>query len=175
MNDAAMLARIRDQVRQVGRGEWTRVHDADGCFVEAEGPDGELLPVVRFHPGADEAEIEFICDAPRNVLFLLGLVDRAIAKARPTRPPAREPAGLPQVDPKNYAAEAGMRCSEPAFLVFLEQVHGLERPLTPERAAQKLRSILGVTSRKNLNTDAQAAERWRQLRGDFAHWKRAGR
>lgn len=164
MNEAAELARIRDRLRSIAPGDWTRVYDGDGCYVEAKWPGGELMEVARFHPGADEAEIDFVCEAPRMVRFLLGLVDRAIAKAR------REQ----RAEPKNFAAEAAMKCAEPAFLAFLEQRHGLERPLTPDRAAQKLRTILGISSRKKLNTDAQAADRWQQLRGQFEHWKRAG-
>jgi hypothetical protein len=53
--------------------------------------------------------------------------------------------------------------------------HGLDSPATTERAAQKLRSLLGVTSRRELNSDADAAARWKRLRGEFEAWKRAGR
>ncbi len=79
------------------------------------------------------------------------------------------------VEMKNHAAEAAMKCQEPAFKAFLEARHGLERPLTGERVAQKVRSLLGVTSRAELNRNAAAVDRWKRLRGEFETWRRVGR
>jgi hypothetical protein len=170
ISESARLSRIRDQLAAIAPGEWTRVHDDKGCFAEARGPMGELLPVLRFHSGASEDEIAFIVDAPDNMRFLLSLVDRAIARLRPALPENQK-----EPDPKDYAAECAMKCAEPAFRAFLEQQHGLERPLTDERVAQKVRGLLGVTSRAELNDDGHAAARWTALRGDFDAWCRAWR
>jgi hypothetical protein len=41
--------------------------------------------------------------------------------------------------------------------------------------AQKVRQMLGVTSRKELNDGGRSAEAWRQLRGEFEAWRRAER
>jgi hypothetical protein len=174
--ELARLARIRDLLAGIAPGEWTRVHDAEGCFVEAKTPRGMLLPIARLDPGASEDEIAFIVDAPSTVRFLLKLVDRAIDHVRKAQPdpPGNRPAGPVADMRKNYAAEASMKCSEPQFLTFLEQQHGLARPLTQARAIQKLRSLLGIDSRKELNMDDQAAARWKAMRGDFENWKRTG-
>lgn len=171
-SEAAQLARIRDQLAAIAPGDWSRVYDAEGCFVEARGPMGELMTVCRFDAGATEDEIAFICDAPDNMRLLVGLVDRAIAAiARLRQPePPREPDGG-----KDYAAECAMKCAEPGFRVFLEEKHGLERPLTDERVAQKVRGLLGVTSRRELNDGGRAAEAWKALRGEYETWRRAGR
>lgn len=75
---------------------------------------------------------------------------------------------------KDYAAECAMLCGNPAFKVFLNERHGLERPLTDERVAQKVRSLLGVVSRAELNRPGRAVDAWRQLRDAFQSWKRAG-
>lgn len=175
LTDSARLAAVRARHEAIAPGDWSRVHDDAGCFVEARGPMGELLPVLRFDPGASEDEIAFVCHATDDVGFLLGLVDRAIErfKPKPDCSPARgdpAPAG-----PKNFAAECAMKCDEPAFRVFLEERHGLERPLTEDRVAQKVRGLLGVTSRKELNDGGQSAERWKALRADYDAWRRAGR
>lgn len=196
LSEGARLARIRDQLAAIAPGEWARCYDGDGCFVEARGPMGELLPVARFDPGATEDEIAFVVSAPGDMRFLLGLVDRAMkafasrgapAAARPAAPAGRRTTdGLPsqprpaggsggEHDAKDYAAECAMKCAEPAFRVFLEERHGLERPLTEERVAQKVRSLLGVTSRRELNRGDQAAALWRSLRGEFDAWRRTGR
>lgn len=171
-SESAHLARVRDQLAAIAPAQWSRVYDGDGCFVEARGPMGELLPVLRFHPGASDDEIAIVCELPQHLRLLLGLVDRAIAALKPAGQRHEKPAPS---DPKDYAAECAMKCAEPSFSVFLEQRHGLARPLTHERVAQKVRGLLGVTSRAELNHGDQAAERWKALRADFEEWKRAGR
>ncbi len=176
LSESARLARIRDQVHAIAPGQWSRVYDGSGCFVEARGWMGELFAVARFDPGASDDEIALICEAPEHLRFLLGLVDRAIERLRPPLE-TQQPAGASAVpaEAKNYAAECAMKCGEPAFRVFLEQRHGLERPLTDERVAQKVRGLLGVVSRRDLNDSGQAAEAWRRLRADYDAWRRAGR
>lgn len=175
--DALRLRSVRADLDAIAPGQWTRVRDGEGYFVEARGPMGELLPVCRFDPGATPEEMGFVVGAPETVRFLLRLLDRAWARLRELDPDLRQrqqqrgEAGL-QGKAKDYAAEAAMLCDKPAFLAFLEAAHGLERPLTPERAAQKLRSLCGVTSRRELNDGGHAADAWRQLRDDYQAWKR---
>jgi hypothetical protein len=74
---------------------------------------------------------------------------------------------------KNYAAEAAIKAGNYRFQQFLAERHELQPPLTMERATQRLRSVLGVSSRTELNNDDAAAERWRALRGGFDAWLRA--
>lgn len=174
-SDSARLARIRDQFRGVAPAQWSRVYDGAGCFVEARGEMGERSAIARFDAAASEDEIALICEAPDHIGFLLGLLDRAIARLRP--PPARpDSRGEAMAEnAKNFAAECAIKCGEPAFRVFLEDRHGLERPLTDERVAQKVRGLLGVVSRRDLNDSERAAEAWRRLRGEYDAWRRAGR
>lgn len=169
--DAVQLRAVRSSLAAIAPGQWTRVCDGDGEFIEARGEMGELLVLARFHPGATMDEIAFAVDAPDMVRFLLRLLDQAFREIRALRAPPLE-----RRDPaKDFAAECAMKCGEPAFRAFLEEKHGLERPLTDERVAQKVRGLLGVTSRAELNQPGQAAERWKALRGDFDARRRAGR
>lgn len=170
--DAAELARIRAQLVAINPGLWSRVHDGAGEFLEARGDMGELLEILRFHPGATAAEMDFVADAPRNIRFLIDLVDRALAVLRPADRRENAPAGEPQ--PKDYAAEASMRCTDGRFQTFLRERHGLEPPLNTDRTIQRLRSILGISSRKQLNIDPKAAQGWKALRSEFEAWKRVG-
>ncbi|MFN7177617.1 MAG: hypothetical protein ACK4MX_12110, partial [Thermaurantiacus sp.] len=143
-------------------------------------------------------EMQFVADAKGHVGFLLALIDRAVRamKANPSRscrtslpqgeredgsgaapPPSPlvgeggPPQGGSDEGLKNYAVEAAIKCGEPAFRVFLEERHGLERPLTDDKVAARLRSLLGVTSRRELNSDPQAAARWKEIRRDFENWR----
>lgn len=170
MNPEAMeLHRIRNKLVGLSGQKWYRSADDRGQFVEARTAIGELNEIARFHPGALPEEIDFVVGAPEMVAFLLRLVDRAIAKARKDAPRKKN-----QNRNKDFAAEAAMKCDDAAFKVFLKEKHGLERPLTAERAAQKLRTILGITSRSELNKDDAAADRWRSLRASFEAWRKVG-
>lgn len=166
--EALELRKIRSRLSGLGSVEWLLSSDGVTTIVEARTA-GELSEIARFHRNATPDEIEFMANAPFMVSFLLKLVDRAIAAARNTAPQSLE-----ESKPVNYAAEAAMKCSEAAFLVFLEERHELERPLTAERATQRLRSLLGITSRKELNDNSAAAGRWRSLRADYDVWRKAG-
>lgn len=175
MTESARLATIRASLAAIAPGQWRRAADADGELLMVAGEmRGELIIAARFEAGASDDEKTFIAAAPDTVRFLLGLVDRAIAALRKSQGRTEE-RDEPAADQKNYAAECAMKCGEAAFKVFLEEKHGLERPLTDERAAQRVRTLIGVTSRKELNSDAHAAARWRALRDDFASWKRGQR
>ncbi|KAB2781250.1 hypothetical protein F9K99_08585 [Brucella anthropi] len=168
-DDAMKLRKIRGRLDALAGAQWFRSADERGEFLEAKTANGELNEIARFHPGALPEEIDFLANAPDMMIFLLCLVDRAIAKARKDAPRQQS-----QNRRDDLARDAGIKCNDAAFKVFLEEKHGLERPLTAERAAQKLRSLLGITSRKQLNDNAAAAERWRGLRSDFETWKRVG-
>lgn len=179
--DAQRLARIRASLAEIAPGEWRRVQDGPDALVMARGDFGEPTTLLRFEH-ASLAEIEFVADAVETVRFLLGLVDRAIERMRalPADPPASESARQPDGEPepsaaKNFAAECAMLCVRPVFKAFLEDKHGLERPLTDDRVTAKVRAMLGVPSRADLNIDEKAAARWRALRGEFQAWKRTGR
>ncbi len=90
---------------------------------------------------------------------------------RPFAPPDAEPAGVLAAG-KDYAAEAAMKVQDWRFRRFLAERHGLVPPLTAERATQRLRGLLGVTSRRELNDGGRAALAWVRLRNDFETWRR---
>jgi hypothetical protein len=168
--EARKLARIRDQFDAIAPGRWMRAQDGEGALLVADGPRGEKFEILRFTGYASEAETAFVCDAAEAVRFLLDLVDRAARKVRELAPPPPAEPAAP-----NYAAEAAIKCGEPAFKAFLIERHGLDKLATDERTAQRLRTLLKITSRAELNADADAAARWKALRGDFEGWKRAER
>lgn len=174
LTEPQRLAAIRDSLAAVDTRGWTRVEDGEGGFVEATAEFGERIVLLRFEGIASDAEKQFVADAVETCRFLLGLVDRAIDRMR-APPSSQPPAGEIHDERKNYAAEAAMKCGEGGFKVFLEEQHGLERPLTDERTVQKLRSLLGVTSRRELNDNDEAAARWKKLRGEYEAWRRAQR
>ncbi|MER9814278.1 hypothetical protein [Mesorhizobium sp. M0129] len=175
--DAVRLRTIRASLNAIAPADWTRVQ-GETAFVEVRGDMGEVFVMANFTSAATVDEIEFVCNAPENVGFLLRLLGNAFDTIRTLKgdPPLRNgAAGEPAAQsPKNFAAECALKCQEPRFKVFLEERHGLERPLTDERVIQKVRSILGVTTRKELNDGGKAGEAWKALRAEFAGWLKAG-
>lgn len=77
--------------------------------------------------------------------------------------------------PKNFATEASMKCAEVAFQAYLRERYANDDDgdLSDSAAsAAVLRRALGIGSRKDLNTDPDAAARWRDMRADFGEWMR---
>jgi hypothetical protein len=73
--------------------------------------------------------------------------------------------------------QCGMRCADPRFHKFLEETNSawkLMKEGTPtERAAELVRAIVGVKSRKDITPGSEAAEHWHDLEGRFQAWLRA--
>jgi len=80
---------------------------------------------------------------------------------------SEEPASEPAVKKGTLAQQAGILCGEPAFQ-RLAQENGY--PVTVEGAADFLRYQCGVISRADLDKDAEAARKFRDLRADYKLW-----
>lgn len=169
--DAARLAAIRRRVAALDGGRWMLAADGEATVLDARGRDGSAVVIARFERLAQPEEMEIAASAPDDLRFLLGLVDRAIAAERARRGEARDDAPAAAGRVPDHTTEAAMLCGDPAFKRFLMDRHGLESPASDERAAQKLRSLLGVTSRKEINRSDAARQRWIALRDDFKKWK----
>ena len=169
------LRRIREKLAALNGDDWQLCCEGGVSFVEAKTRHGELNKICTFHPGATPDEIDMVVGAPSMAAFMLDLVDRAIVAVRQAAPRQGAPRQGRHSKRRDFAAEASMKCDDAVFKAFLEEQHGLERPLTTDRAAQRLRSILNIKSRKELNENSAAAERWQNFRAAFEAWKRAGR
>lgn len=169
MSDMQRLNQIRQRHAALDRAAWLFSDDGVSKMLESRGRDGSIVRIATFTGTSTLDEQMFAAAAPDDMGFLLGLVDRAVAKER-DRKRAAEPAQA-----KDYAAEIAMKCQEPAFKAFLIEKHRLEDKTTDERVVSRVRSMLAVTSRRDVNTDPEALKRWTALRVDFENWKRAGR
>ncbi|MDX0665998.1 hypothetical protein GOD61_24145 [Sinorhizobium medicae] len=163
---------IRNRVA-LATSDWGIQSDGGKICLTAASKEGNFL-VATIADGAPIGDSEMVLNGPYDLIWLLQTYDalagryRAlVAELRRYAPPQRE-------KPKDYAAECAMKCAEPAFKKFLEECHGLARPLTDDRAATKVRSILNIGSRAELNDDPAAAARWQDLRSAFDAWRRRG-
>lgn len=132
------------------------------------GSGAQQYPVLVFDEKADIADQEMIAHARDDLGWLLEAYDKlarlyrdALAEIRRLDPPQRT---------KDYAAECAMQCGKQSFLMFLHERHGLEAA-DGERVKTRVRSILRIQSRAELNTDENARQRWFSLRAEFKSWQ----
>ncbi len=149
--------------------------DTAGMHLEVTGPgEPEIICSLPVTCPADNRElIRRHIEIPAD---LIGMLDAA---ARRDAERQREIERLRQAlearggkSAKDYAAECAMKCAEPAFMRFLIERHDLPHPATDKTAATRVRSVLAITSRSQLNTDSAAAARWRGIVQEFENWSR---
>ena len=67
---------------------------------------------------------------------------------------------------------AGILSNDMAFRRFVAAERGLgDTPISVEAAAEHIRQTCGVTSRKDLSTNPNAARKFLALRTDFDAWR----
>ncbi|RVL02457.1 hypothetical protein [Sinorhizobium meliloti] len=164
---------IRNRISFAAR-DWGIQSDGGKLCLTAATGEGNFL-VATIANDAPIGESELVLSAPGDLIWLLETYDALAGRFRTLHAELRRHAPRQQLrEPKDYAAECAMKCAEPAFKVFLEECHGLAKPLTDDRAATKVRSILKIGSRSELNGDPAAAARWQDLRSAFDAWRRRG-
>ncbi|MEL7090230.1 MAG: hypothetical protein AAFN94_00710 [Pseudomonadota bacterium] len=68
--------------------------------------------------------------------------------------------------------QAGLLCNEPQFGTFAAMRCGLiNTNFNPHASAQYLRDVCKITSRRDLDTDRGAQQRFYQLRTNFDAWR----
>ena len=118
--------------------------------------------------GSTEREAEFYPSDPRPARQTLQ------AQARGAAEPATKP--KKHWDELKPSQQAGMACKDAIFLDWLENrrmrtpsggVVFCQGKPGPEFAASVIRELCGVSSRSELDTNPEAAKRWRDLFGMF--------
>lgn len=137
---------------------------------------------VRTH---DELDAELSASAESGLLALEKKWDTLTTSQRITfksaldrrYKPAAQQADAERENETDLVKQCGMRCSDPRFHKFLEETNSAWKLMTQgtptERAAELVRAICGVKSRKDLATNNEAAEHWHELESRFQAWLRA--
>jgi len=192
------LAEIRTRHELAPTG-WEAVYYGEECHLKAcpPGCDGDETAIREHYatlPGIEQEAIALLSNAHDDIAFLLAALARGIARVRQlegnrgsrsdyrSNNDGTDDRGTGNgggrkddkaVGAKDYAAECAMKCAEPAFRKFLKECHGLDHT-TDDRTAAKVRELLGIASRRLLNTDSRKASLWRKLVNDYEGWKRYG-
>jgi hypothetical protein len=67
----------------------------------------------------------------------------------------------------NLAQQAGIACGTSSFHIFLQETHP---HVTSDTAAQMVRDICGVASRRELDSDPAKGRLWQALHGRYIEW-----
>lgn len=140
---------------------------SDSITVRA-GETGDLPEVCTFAPDVFIDDRELITHAHEDIEWLLSAYDRLARKYRAALVEIRRLDQNQKV--KDFAAECAMQSGRQAFRMFLRERHALEAT-DDERVNARVRSILAIHSRSELNTDENARQRWFSLRAEFKNWQ----
>lgn len=163
------VERVRYLADRLAGDQWVVETDDDRVHLVAFRHMDEATIIATFHKDALAHEIELVAlglDVARMLLDVGDRAKRIIAALR--RALGREER---RASEKNYSANAAITVKEASFWRFLE-VTTTGGPVRTETAADtRLKSVLAITSKKQLNEDARAAGRWLSLRRDYENWK----
>ncbi len=149
--------------------------DTEGMHLEVSGPgEPEIICSLPVSCPADNRElIRRHIEIPADLIGMLDAAARRDAERRreieQLRRALEAKGGRPA---KDYSAECAMKCAEPSFMRFLIERHDLPQPATEKTAATRVRSVLAIASRSELNIDPATAARWREMVREFEAWRR---
>ena len=117
--------------------------------------------------------VEVPIEAANDALEALGGVPRSdkevwLAVARLDLKPVQAPPERPK-RPYSYTQQAAIRCNEPVFHAFLNEVKGYDVG-EKEHAATAVKHLCEVKSRADFDKDEEAGQRWRALESEYAAW-----
>lgn len=176
MTDRARLNQIRERIKQAP-SEWRADFDGKQYTIMAiplmtTGNDATARHEEYAKVHGDALEVsQLIINAPDDIGFLLGLIDRSISKVNQLKATIEKLENREK--PKNYASNAAILIKEYKFKEFLKMRHGLST-MNDDAADRKVKEMLGIASKKQLNSDPNKAEIWLRLTREFEGWKRHG-
>jgi hypothetical protein len=169
--DTIRLGAIRRRHQEASTDWAFTVTDEGEALTARVIPVEEPYTVLTFGKECTASDRALISHAPDDLGFTLGLLDRAFAAIRQLRKALDR--NTPK--PKDYAAECAMKVRDPDFQLFMMQVHGVDNASDPIRIDNRIKSMLRITSKKELNDNQDAATAWRELVGASEAWNKQRR
>jgi hypothetical protein len=164
-----ILNRLWDIRIRVESDDWEIDARGDHTRLVTLRSTGEEAEICRFSQQALSDEIRLIAGLIPHLTLLLDLVERATARIRAQD---AELARLRERSrPKDYAAQAAMLCQNTAFQLFLEGKGAGGSIADAQAADTRMKGLLAITSKKDINTDERAQRAFLSLRADFKTWK----
>jgi hypothetical protein len=158
-NNAISLEAKKDALSQRQSGDWKVSFTVQGLDMDArltQAPMGTRYAMVLVEIGDDELPVQ----------------KESRAQPRQDAPQSSRPDGAKRMDWRDVqpAAQAGIRCEDPVFKAFMDEVHCLAE-WNGFTTAEAVRAFCGVKSRSELSTNHKARVIWHQLDSEFSAWK----
>ncbi|MFC3163107.1 hypothetical protein [Ciceribacter thiooxidans] len=170
LDEARAIYKRAEVTAGLASEEWVRLYDAAVGRPQVGARDamtGEVQVLATVERGCAYDDEELLFNAP---LFLRAVLMVAQEAFEVIRRQKREIETLQAKKEKaSLAQQCAIACGDAAFLRWLFEVHGVETT-DRIRVATRVRTMLAVQSRAELDTDPQAAARWRKMYGDFKQW-----
>ncbi|MGV1801529.1 hypothetical protein ACQZ6A_06610 [Agrobacterium vitis] len=178
MTDREARAKLLDEIRRVdalASTEWLRGLDPASrapVLSVREAGSSTVQDIATLRPGISFDDEQMLIKGRAWISFLLSMLDAAIARIHAQnmeiRNLERKTAGR---EPPNYAAECAMASQHNSFRLWLIDQHGMDPSADADRIKTRVRTMLQIKSRAELNTDPAAASRWQRMKKDFETWK----
>ncbi|MFB2562446.1 hypothetical protein [Rhizobium sp. IMFF44] len=170
--EKAKVDRLRDIADRLAGDVWHVDADGDRVRLVTRRSTGEDALLLTLHGDALQDEVDLITGALDHLFLFLGLRSRAVETVQSLR--AEIERMRRKTAEKDYAAQASMLLSDRGFQRFLES-RGAGGQVRDKTAADtRLKSLLAIRSKREINTDDRARQAFLQLRGDYDLWKRGG-
>lgn len=148
--------------------EWSESYNLRDGIAEICIPNrlnGEVEPIAHILADCPYDDRRMMIKAPLYLAALLLLLQEALKRI--PREAAAEP---PKRRVQTVAQACGRMCGHPDFLHFLSTCENVDTS-DRERVATRVRTMLGISSRAELDTDEQARERWFSLYRRYETWR----
>lgn len=148
--------------------EWSESYNLRESIAEISIPNrysGEVEPIAHILADCPYDDRRLMLKAPLYMNAMWILLQEALKRIPREQPaPQRSKNGI-----QTYAQACGRMCGDPDFLRFLAVCEGVDIS-DRERVARRVRSMLSVSSRAELDTDDDARARWLGLYERFKAW-----
>ncbi|RKD61537.1 hypothetical protein [Rhizobium sp. WW_1] len=151
---------------------WEIETRGDFTALVARRSSGQEVEICRFSRRALPDEIRLIAGGVRNLCVSLDLIQRAAARVRQLESEVQQLQKQLADKPKDYAANAAILCQGELFHRFLEVKSDGEVIADKQAADARMKELLTIKSKKEINNDERAREAFLSLRAEFELWKR---
>lgn len=145
-----------------GRERWLFVQRATG----------EQVHVCTIHADALADEAELICRALPLLQMLDAMIARAADKIKAMGQQVQQQERKARAE--NFGFMAKGLCEKRDFWLFLDEISVGGKLASPQAADTRLKNILGIASKGDLNSDPAKRDQFLDLRRRFYQWLRGG-
>lgn len=138
----------------------TTSHQAEICL--QDNATGEIFPIAIIKPECSYDDRRLMTRAPQIMRALLFLLRESFNEIERLKPKQKA---------NKLAQDCAIHCGRQDFRRFLMEHHDLPDAADNERVNTRVRNILNIQSRAELDKDQGAGKRWISFKQAFYRWK----